>query len=234
MVGRVNPFLNQTYEQEIEYKLCRLLYVNSKKEFSIADYLKKFAEIAKQSREYQDHGWGFAFFQNGKWQYYKNIKPIWEDDLTQFGKSKRIIAHVRSTFNDEGIVVENNMPFYDDEYIFIFNGELRGVKIKEEGRIGAEKIFNYIKRFDKGSTKDALQKGTGIISKKSSYVKAMNIIMTDDNAAYVYSQFNEDDKYFTMHRKILDETIVVCSDPFAGEADWEPILNNSLTEYKCL
>jgi len=194
--------------------LCRLLYVNSKEEFSIAEYLKKFAGVAKQSREYQGHGWGFAFSQYDKWNYYKNIKPIWEDDLTQFGKSKRIIAHARSAFKDEGIVVEN--------------------KIKEEGRIGAEKIFNYIQRFDKGNIKAALQKGTGIISTKSAYVKAMNILLTDKSAAYVYSQFNEDEDYFTIHRKIKNETIIVCSDPFAGEIDWEPVQNNSLTEYKCL
>lgn len=214
--------------------MCRLLYVNSKNEFQIADYLTKFAEISKNSREFQGHGWGFAFRKNGVWEYYKNVMPIWEDDLTKFGSSNRIIVHARSAFKDEGIVVENNMPFYDDKYVFIFNGELRGVKIKEEGRIGAEKIFNYIKRFDKGNIKELLKKGTEIITKKSSYVRAMNIIIADDRNTIVNSQFNEDDEYFTMHNKINDDTIVICSDPFIGENDWQPIQNNSITEYKCL
>src|ERR1035437_4291138 len=129
--------------------MCRLLYVNSKNNFSIPDYLEKFAEISKNSREYQGHGWGCAYWQNSTWNYYKNVKPIWEDNLTQLKFCNRLIVHARSAFKDEGIEVENNMPFFDDKYIFIFNGELRGVKIKEEGRIGAEKIFNYIKRFDK-------------------------------------------------------------------------------------
>ena len=182
--------------------MCRLLYVNSNNNFSIPDYLVKFAEISKYSKEYQGHGWGCAYLQNGKWQYYKNVKPIWEDDFSKFEITNRLVAHARSAFKDEGIVVENNMPFYDDKYVFIFNGELRGVKIKEEGRIGAEKIFNYIKRFDKGSIKEALQKGTEIITKKSSYVRAMNIIVTDKEAAYVHSQFNEDDEYFTLHAKL--------------------------------
>jgi len=126
--------------------MCRLLYVNSKNDFDVNTYLTRFAEISQKSREYQGHGWGFAYWQNGKWNYYKNVKSIWEDDLSQFGNSTRLIAHARSAFKDEGIVVENNVPFYDDKNIFVFNGELRGVKIKEEGRIGAEKIFNYIKR----------------------------------------------------------------------------------------
>lgn len=213
--------------------MCRLLYINSAYEFDAADYLKEFAEISSKSKEYQGHGWGCAYFQNGKWNFYKNIKPIWEDDFSQFGFTKRLIAHARSAFRDEGITIENNMPFYDDKYIFIFNGELRGVKIKEEGRIGAEKIFNYIKRFDKGNIKEAIKKGTEIITKKSSYVRAMNFIIADSNAAYIYSLFNEDAEYFTMHKKILNDTIIVCSEKFINENDWQQIPNNSLMEFKC-
>lgn len=213
--------------------MCRLLYVNSKKEFSVEDYLTKFAEVSKNSKEFQGHGWGCAYLKNGEWNYYKNVMPIWEDVLSKFDSSTRLIAHARSAFKDEGIIVENNMPFYDDKYIFIFNGELQGVKIKEEGRIGAEKIFNYIKRFDKGDVKRAIQKGTDIITKKSSYIRAMNIIFSDKTSSYVYSQFNEDEDYFSMHVKKNNDTVLVCSQPFAGESDWEKIQNNSLTEYKC-
>jgi predicted glutamine amidotransferase len=213
--------------------MCRLLYVNSKKEFSVLEYLSKFSEISKNSKEFQGHGWGCAYQQNGVWKYYKNVDPIWEDNFSLFGLSTRLIAHARSAFKDEGIIVENNMPFYDENYIFVFNGQLSGVKIKEEGRIGAEKIFNYIKRFDKGSIKDALEKGTEIIKKKSSFIRAMNIIMTDSEAAYVYSHFNEEEDYFTMHTKLSEDLIVICSDPFFGENDWQPIQNNSLSEYQC-
>jgi glutamine amidotransferase len=213
--------------------MCRLLYVNAKKEFSVSEYLSKFSEISKKSKEFQGHGWGCAYLQSGEWHYYKNVNPIWEDDLSLFGSSTRLIAHARSAFKDEGIVVENNMPFYDDRYIFIFNGQLSGVKIKEEGRIGAEKIFNYIKRFDKGNIKDALEKGTEIIKKKSSFIRAMNIIMTDSKAAYVYSHFNDAEDYFTMRAKLSEDSIVICSDSFVGENDWQPIQNNSIKEYKC-
>lgn len=213
--------------------MCRLLYINSKNKFSSAEYLKKFAEISKNSKEFQGHGWGCAYILDSKWSYYKNVRPIWEDDLSQFGDSNRLIAHARSAFKDEGIVVENNMPFYDDKYIFIFNGELKGVKIKEDGKIGAEKIFNYIKRFDKGSIKDALNKGTEIIKNKSTYIRAMNIIMTDKKSAYVYSHFNEDEDYFTMKLKKNDDMLIVCSEKLSNENNWTPIQNNSLTEIPC-
>jgi glutamine amidotransferase len=205
-----------------------------KTEFDISDYLQKFAEISENSREYQGHGWGCSFYINGNWKNYKNVKPIWEDDLTNFGKSTRLIAHARSAFRDEGIIIENNMPFYDDRYIFIFNGELRGVQIKESGRIGAEKIFNYIKRFDKGNISEAISKGTEIIKKKSAYIRAMNIIMADNKKAYIYSHFSEDEDYFTMYLKQTVDRIVVCSDKFMGDTDWSPIENNSFLELQCL
>jgi glutamine amidotransferase len=214
--------------------MCRLLYINSKEQFSIAGYLKKFAKISKASKEYQGHGWGCSFLSENKWQHYKNILPIWEDDFTKFGRTTRLIAHARSAFRNEGVVVENNMPFYDENYIFIFNGELKGVKIKEGGRIGAEKIFNYIKRFDKGNIYCALNKGTEIIIKKSSYVRAMNIILSEKLSTYVFSYFNEQPEYFTMYKKSSDQKIIVCSDPLDTGKDWTPIKSNSLAEYRCL
>ena len=213
--------------------MCRLLYVNSKDDFSVPAYLGKFSDIAKNSKEFQGHGWGCAYFNSGNWHFYKNVKPIWEDDLSQFPASNRLIAHARSAYKDEGIVVQNNMPFYDEKNISIFNGELRGVRIKESGRIGAEKIFNFIKRMNKGNIKEAIQRGTEIIQKKSSYIRALNMIMTDENAAYVYSHFNEAPDYFTMHIKQNENTTIVCSEKFPNENDWTPIQNNSLMELKC-
>ncbi|MBU2491375.1 MAG: class II glutamine amidotransferase [Bacteroidetes bacterium] len=214
--------------------MCRLLYINSKSEFDISEYLKKFAEISKNSKEFQGHGWGFAYIENGEWKYYKNINPIWEDDISKFGKTKRLIAHARSAFKDKDIVVENNMPFYDDNYVFVFNGELSGVKIKEEGRIGAEKIFNFIKRFDNNDIETALIKGVSVIKKRSSYIRAMNIIIADKEKAFVASNFSEDPDYFTMYCKKSDDQIIVCSENFPGEIEsdgWTKIKNNSIGVY---
>jgi glutamine amidotransferase len=190
-------------------------------------YLEPFARVAQQSNEYQGHGWGVAYrVEGGSWVYYKNIKPIWEDDLQQFPASDMLIAHARSAFRDEGIVVENNMPFYDERAIFIFNGELQGVRLREEGRIGAEKIFNVIKRFDRGDLGVALQKATALIQKRTRYVRAMNIIVTDHQQFYVSSAYAERPAYFQMAVK-HDPALVICSDPFPGESGWETIPNQS-------
>jgi len=210
--------------------MCRLLLVKSEKEFTIADQLARFAHIAKHSKEFQGHGWGCAYRQNGSWRHYKNIAPIWEDDLSRFGASTLLLAHARSAFKDEGIVVENNMPFYDDRHVFIFNGELRGVKIAEQGRIGAEKIFNFIKRFDRGSMLEALQRGTDLIRKRTKYIRAMNIILADEERAYVASFFNEDPDYFTLHCSQEQGRLIVASDPLPGEEHWGKIANGTVRE----
>jgi glutamine amidotransferase len=208
--------------------MCRLLLVKAETSFNIAAELQRFATSAEDSKEFQGHGWGCSYLQNGVWQHYKNIKPIWEDDLTRFGESGLLIAHARSAFKDEGIVVENNMPFYDDRYVFIFNGELRGVRITEQGRIGAEKIFNFIKRFDHGSMLEALKRGTEIIRKRSKYIRAMNIIIADKECCYLASFFNEDPDYFTLHCSRAPGKTMVASDPLAGDEHWEKVPNETV------
>ena len=207
--------------------MCRLLFVQDKNSFNISKHLTKFASIAKNSKEYQGHGWGCSYLVNNVWTHYRNINPIWDDDINQFGNTTRLIVHARSAFEDKDIVVENNMPFYDDNYVFIFNGELRGVKIKADGRIGAEKIFNFIKRFDKDGMETALPKGVEVIDKRSSYIRAMNIIIAEKDKVHYSSLFNEDEKYFQMHYKQNNEELIICSEVYPNETGWNKIANKS-------
>lgn len=208
--------------------MCRILAVKSEKPFKPESYLKNFAHIAKNSKEFQGHGWGCACVVNGEWQVYKNINPVWEDNLTQFPETSLLLVHARSAFRDEGIVIENNMPFYDDKYLFILNGELHGVKIKAEGRIGAEKIFNYIKRFDKGDLLAMVKKGVEIIEKRSNYVRAMNFFMSDKKQIVLNSLYNEDPEYFGMYLKQTPDTLVICSDKFPDGDEWQSVKNRTI------
>jgi len=207
--------------------MCRILYVRAERAFAIADMLGPFAELSQNSQEYQGHGWGCAWLENGAWRQYHDIRPVWEDDPQQFGDTRLLLVHARSAFRDEGIVVENNMPFSDGESMFIFNGELRGVRIRSEGRIGAEKIYNYIRRFDKGDKLAATDKAVGIIRKRSAYVRAMNLILSDGENSVLSTSYSENPDYFQMYQKREDGRHLVCSRPFTGEAGWDPIANNT-------
>jgi glutamine amidotransferase len=208
--------------------MCRLLLVKSDREFSIAEQLKRLAFIAKHSKEFQGHGWGCAYVENNAWKHYKHIQPIWEHNFAEFGKTTLLLAHARSAYKDEGIAIENNMPFYDDRTVFIFNGELRGVRISEEGRIGAEKIFNFIKRFDRGNMLDALKRGVEVIDKRTRYIRAMNIIMADLQNVYVASVFNEDPDYFMMRFSADPERLTIASEKLPGVERWENIENRTV------
>lgn len=208
--------------------MCRLLYIKSTEPFKPVDHLKQFAEMAKNSLEFQGHGWGCAYLLNGEWHYYKNINPIWDDTFDKIPETDTLLVHARSAYKDEGIVIENNMPFYDDKQVFIFNGELQGVKVKSEGRIGAEKIFNYLKRFeDQNNMLESFKKGLQIIDKRTDYIKAMNIIIATKSEAFVSSLFNERNEYFTLRKFEDDHMKVVCSEPYPLIPKWEKIENKS-------
>ena len=207
--------------------MCRILFARSLTPFSISELLEPFAQVAESSSEYQGHGWGCSWLSNRQWQHYHDINPVWLDGLSQFPDTNLLLVHARSAFRDEGIEVANNMPFDDDESVFIFNGELRGVRINSPGRIGAEKIYNYIRRFDKGNKLEALTRATSIIAKRSSYVRAMNIILSDGSQSCLSTSYSENPAYFQMYRKQKEDKLIVCSQPFAGDTDWSPIDNNT-------
>ena len=89
--------------------MCRLLWLRAEHSFEITSHLHQFGALCRDSEEYQGHGWGCAWLDDGRWQFHHNIAPIWADDLDQFGKATLFLAHARSAFRDEGVAVENNL-----------------------------------------------------------------------------------------------------------------------------
>ena len=199
------------------------------------DHLEAFAAIARDSKEYQGHGWGCAWFSDG-WHTYHNVAPVWEDPRRPGGRARLLLAHARSAFRDEGICVENNMPFFDGELAYIFNGELRGVRIRERGRIGAEKIFNFIKRFDRGDTRLALERGLEVVARRTRCLRAANVIMADSRQrVYLANIFNEDPDYYRMWTTTMGSVLVVSSEPYAGSAqnaEWAPLTNGDVMVFQ--
>lgn len=211
--------------------MCRLLCIKSHEPFDVGERLGHLADISRRSKEFQGHGWGCAYLEHGEWRVYRNIKPIWEDDLRQFGRTTLLVGHARSAFRDENIAVENNMPFSDGRYVFAFNGELQGVRIKEAGRIGAEKIFNFVKRFDKGDMEAALARGMTILEKRTRYVRAMNMILADTDRVYVASLFNEDPEYFGLRVRRCPRETVISSETVSDPENWTRLPNRSVESF---
>lgn len=215
--------------------MCRLLLLYRSEGVDPNVHLPAFRELSRNSREYQGDGWGCAWLdEDRQWQLHHDIRPVWEDTDTVFPSTPLFIAHARGAFRNEGIVVENNMPFSDGDNVFAFNGELRGVRIKEAGRIGAEKIFNYIKRFDRGDMGEAVARGVDIIQKRTRYVRAMNFFLASRDSVQVCSLFNEEPDYFQLREAEIDGVRVVCSDSYwENQYAWRNIPNAS-TRHICV
>jgi len=210
--------------------MCRLLCVRSRTPFRLSEHLDPFAGVARDSREYQGHGWGCAWLSPQGWQLHHDIRPIWEDPNRPDAEATFLLAHARSAFRDEGIVVENNMPFFDGERVFIFNGELNGVRIKADGRIGAEKIFNYVKRFDRGDLFAAVERGVAIIEKRTRHIRAMNFMIGSKEELIVCSHYSQQPEYFQMRRSENEERLIICSEPYGAHV-WEPIENRRVERH---
>lgn len=223
--------------------MCRILCVRSDERFDMEPHLAAFAQLARESPEYQGDGWGCAWIDADGWRVYRDISPVWEDAAAPAGRTTLLLAHARSAYRGEGIRVENNMPFFDGERAFIFNGELHGVRIKERGRIGAEKVFNFIKRFGDGDMGLALERGLDAIEKRTRYVRAMNLIVADAaRRVHFATRFSEDPDYFRMHASRRDGARILCSAPYPEShpasrpasdrrRTWTPVANGTIGRF---
>lgn len=183
--------------------------------FDAGGVLDTFRERCRHSREYQGHGWGAAWRASGEWARYRSLTPIWDDALALPGDVDFLIVHARSAFRDEGIALENNMPFYRDERTFVFNGELHGVRLRVPGRIGAEKIFHLIEQqgeLNSGDLDDAVAEADRLLVSKSARIRALNLALTDGDRIYASCRFTEMPDYFTLHYRD-DALAAVCSEP---------------------
>ena len=208
--------------------MCRILAVRGCEPFATAPLLERFAAMARASREYQGDGWGLAWDDGRGWQTYHSLAPVWEEDASKFGDARMLLVHARSAFRNEGICVENNMPFLAGGIAFAFNGELHGVRIRERGRIGAEKVFNTIRRATNGDLATGLARAAALIRARTRHVRAMNIVLCDNARIVAHCEFAELPDYFTLHVARDDGRVAVCSEPLAGLGPWRPLANPAL------
>jgi len=120
------------------------------------------------------------------------------------------------------------MPFGDGERVFAMNGELHGVRIRERGRIGAEKVFNYIMRFHRGDLGEADRRGVDVIARRARRIRALNLVLAAPDEVVIVSLFDEAPDYFQLRRTSRDGLDIVCSQPYEGEDGWERIPNGSV------
>lgn len=207
--------------------MCRLLAVKGAGPFEIAPYLERFAAAARASREYQGDGWGCAFLHDGAWQLYRSTNPIWDDAARSLGDTTLLLAHARSAFDTQGPRIEHTMPFVAGRLAFAFNGELRGVRLRAAGRIGAEKLFTLVRGLANGDPGRALARAAALVRSRSEYVRAANVVLSDGARLWVRSEFVEQPDYFTLHVAERRGRVAVCSERLVGEGEWRAVANGA-------
>jgi predicted glutamine amidotransferase len=202
--------------------MCRFLVLKSLDGFDPAPPLARFRQRCCESEEYQGDGWGLAYRTEGRWTRYRSALPVWEDAPPLPSRVELLVAHARSAFRNQGITPENNMPFYRGERVFVFNGELRGVRLRAPGRIGAEKLFHVLATSDRGDLAEALVATDRLIRSRTRYVRAMNLAVVDGDRIHALCRYAERPDYFTLHFRAGD-LAGVCSEPLDGT--YQPMAN---------
>ena len=189
--------------------MCRILALQADRPLDPTPWFTPFAERCRASKEYQGHGWGVAWRVEHGWERYRSLCPIWEDRIPTDCRTALVLVHARSAFGDEGIEIENNMPFVSGSLAFAFNGELRGVRLSAPGATGAARLSWMLERFRASADGDglaALKRLDAVVSARSEHVRALNVVATDGADVWVNARFSEDPEYFTLHRA---ESLVV-------------------------
>ncbi len=180
--------------------MCRILGIQADEPVDAVPWIEAFSRRCRDSREFQGHGWGMSWRDNGNWRRYRSIRPIWEDTV-ELPATRLVLIHARSAFRNEGIVVQNNMPFLSGDLAFAFNGELHGVRLSAPGDTGAARLLHLLERFSataSGDTLTALARLDALIALRSDYVRALNIVVSDGRSFFINSRYSEDQDYFTL------------------------------------
>lgn len=200
--------------------MCRFLILRSRNLINPYPVIESFSKMAKKSKaldgDWQGDGWGICWLdRNNHWCTYKSILPIWEErgKFDLFPETNFLVIHARSaSFPETKGIIKFNQPFTDGQYVFVFNGFLKGVKIpyKMEGEIGSEKIWFLIKNFLRYMKPEiALEKLKNIIIKHTEKINALNVGLCDRNNIYALTMFNENPDYYQLkYFESRDLTIV--------------------------
>jgi predicted glutamine amidotransferase len=225
--------------------MCRILGIQADEPIDAVPWIEAFSRQCRASQEFQGHGWGMSWQEDGVWRRHRSIVPIW-DDRVELPPTHMLLVHARSAFRNEGIVVENNMPFLSGDLAFAFNGELRGVRLQAPGETGAARLFHLLERFTGAADGDALSATArldALITARSDYVRALNILVSDGRSLFINTRYSEDPDYFGLHTASIDgtpRTRLVCSERISTrevELVWTTVPNRTTrtleAESKC-
>lgn len=203
--------------------MCRFLLYKSNRLTKPEKILRLFANMAKNSQaldgDWQGDGWGISWLDNKNcWQTTKSQNPIW-NDMNKFSSipvNKLFVIHARSaSFPQHKDNVNYNQPYVNNNYVFVFNGLLKGVRIKSDknSEIGAQKIWSLLQNILKTHPPlVALNKLKQILLNNSEKIQALNIGLSDKKNLYSLCYFSSNPDYYQLHYFSKNNTNIICSE----------------------
>lgn len=210
--------------------MCRFLIIKSKIKFNPQNFLNSFSTTCEKSvapdGERQRDGYGVAWHENGIWKAKKSLVPIWEAEnaCVNIPETNLLVVHARGAgFEKDRGIIDYNEPFIDGDLCFVFNGLVKGVKIKRrlEGEIGSQKLFSLIKEELKNKNLNSVLKFVKkLMLNNSGKIEGMNIGLIKGDEIAVLCQYSDNAKYYSLHFYQAPDLLLVSSEPF-GNYDWK-------------
>jgi len=205
--------------------MCRLLYIQSPHSILPQQYLGELSNIAQNSKKWQGDGWGVAYKGEKDWGFYRSLRPIWHDEqsFSDIPATTNLFVHARGALLKGTISLEYVHPFSQGDWIFAFNGLLRGVRLHVPGGIGAIKVFNLLLQTIKEEddiAKSITMVSDRLVAESRSYT-AINFVLVNikTSGVFVHSRYSEDPDYFAIRvTKADDGTFLACSQEFGNYA----------------
>src|SRR4029078_7782559 len=132
----------------------------------------------------------------------------------QFLPTKTFVVHARSaSFPNQKGIIEFNQPFIAGEYVFVFNGLLKGVSLPNmPGKIGAQKIWHLLQLKLKNNTPEAaLEKVKATLMNNTREIIVLNMGLATNNNIYSLNYFTQHPEYYQLHECETHGVKIVCS-----------------------
>jgi predicted glutamine amidotransferase len=215
--------------------MCRLLLIKTNSPTPLTPYLTQLATIAQTSNIWQGDGWGIAYKVNptAPWQWHKSLQPIWQEPhlFDSFPPGTFALIHARGAFGNATKTIENIHPFQQKDWLFAMNGNIKKVRLKIPGSIGAKKVQNLtMKAMLHASPAQALRHTEEIIEHNSGYTQGMNCVLTNGKQIHVLCKYGEMPDYYTLRYYQDHEKLIITSSPF-GNWDFKSMHNKQILSW---
>lgn len=219
--------------------MTRFLVINKKERFDIEETLRIFAEASENNPtpdgNWQGDGWGISYVDPYlKWRGYKTFVSIWKcmDFFNIFMPSNIFMMHARTLEAEEQYVSEDhNMPYYNDEISFVFDGVEDEQQINLEDGYFFDKFWGKILQLDQNDFETGLRELCNGITLNKVGLKAANFVISDKKNIYIYSKTeNHNNAYYKLKYQINENQIIIASQEYTMEGAelWKDIPDSEL------